>query len=64
MFHFYQFKRCEFLTHYHKLSGQNRRLPPKGYRSNCDYAGFEVPHESLTMFLELQVPFEVSIIVT
>jgi hypothetical protein len=35
-----------------------------GYRSNCDHAGFEVPHSSLVMFIELEVPFGVSIIVT
>ena len=34
-----------------------------GYRSNCDYAGVEVPHQSLEMFRELQVPFGLSIIV-
>src|SRR5258708_6610087 len=31
-----------------------------GYRSNCDTAGIEVPHASLAMFTELQVPFGVS----
>jgi len=35
-----------------------------GYRSNCDNAGVEVPHQSLEMFRELQVPFGLSIIVT
>ena len=35
-----------------------------GYRSNCDHAGLEVPHTSLAIFLELEVPFGVSIIVT
>ena len=34
-----------------------------GYRSNCDYAGIEVPHTCLEMFTELQVPFGVSIII-
>ena len=34
-----------------------------GYRSNCDHAGVEVPHQSLEMFRELQVPFGLSIIV-
>jgi hypothetical protein len=34
-----------------------------GYRSNCDHAGVEVPHQSLEMFIELQVPFGLSIIV-
>jgi Domain of unknown function (DUF4279) len=35
-----------------------------GYRSNCDTAGVEVPHTSLEMFTELEIPFGVSIIVT
>jgi hypothetical protein len=35
-----------------------------GYRSNCDTAGIEVPHESLKMFAELEVPFGLSIIIT
>jgi len=35
-----------------------------GYRSNCDTAGIEVPHTSLEMFTELEIPFGVSIIVT
>ena len=34
-----------------------------GYRSNCDTAGIEVPHTSLEMFIELEIPFGVSIIV-
>jgi len=34
-----------------------------GYRSNCDTAGIEVPHTSLEMFSELQIPFGLSIIV-
>ena len=34
-----------------------------GYRSNCETAGFEVPHTSLEMFIELQIPFGVSVIV-
>ena len=34
-----------------------------GYRSNCDHAGVEVPHSSLEMFLELEIPFGLSIIV-
>jgi len=34
-----------------------------GYRSNCDHAGVEVPHQSLEMFTELQIPFGLSIIV-
>jgi len=33
-----------------------------GYRSNCETAGIEVPHTSLEMFTELQVPFGLSII--
>ena len=35
-----------------------------GYRSNCDMAGLEVPHTSLGMFSQLEIPFGVSIIVT
>jgi hypothetical protein len=35
-----------------------------GYRSNSDNAGVEVPSRSLEMFIELQVPFGLSIIVT
>lgn len=34
-----------------------------GYRSNCDCAGFEVPHTSLELFTALEIPFGVSIIV-
>ena len=34
-----------------------------GYRSDCDHAGFEVPHQSLTIFQKLEVPFDVSVIV-
>lgn len=33
-----------------------------GYRSNCDHAGVAVPHTSLEMFRELEIPFELSII--
>jgi hypothetical protein len=33
-----------------------------GYRSNCDNAGVVVPHESLEIFTELQVPFGLSIV--
>ena len=35
-----------------------------GYRSNVDHAGIEVPAASLEMFVELDIPFGVSIIVT
>jgi Domain of unknown function (DUF4279) len=34
-----------------------------GYRSNCGTAGFEVSHHSLEMFMQLEIPFGVSIIV-
>lgn len=34
-----------------------------GYRSNCDHAGFEVPHTALELFTALEVPFSVSVIV-
>ena len=35
-----------------------------GYRSNCDQAGITVPHQSLRMFVELEVPFGMSVIIT
>ena len=35
-----------------------------GYRSNSDNAGVEVPAKSLEMFVDLQVPFGLSIIIT
>jgi hypothetical protein len=34
-----------------------------GYRSNVDTAGVEVPHTSLEMFVQLEVPFSLSVIV-
>ncbi len=34
-----------------------------GYRSNCDTAGFEVPHTSLVLFAVLEVPFGVSVVI-
>lgn len=34
-----------------------------GYRSNCDHAGIEIPHTCLAMFIELQIPFGLSIII-
>jgi hypothetical protein len=34
-----------------------------GYRSSSDNAGVEVPYQSLQMFLQLQIPFGLSIIV-
>jgi hypothetical protein len=34
-----------------------------GYRSNCDTAGFEVPHTSLELFAALEVPFGVSVVI-
>ncbi len=34
-----------------------------GYRSNHDHAGVEVPHTSLEMFIELEIPFGLSIII-
>ena len=34
-----------------------------GYRSDCDHAGVEVPHTSLEMFRELEIPFGLSIVV-
>ena len=35
----------------------------RGYRSNCGTAGFEVSYRSLEMFLQLEIPFGVSIII-
>ena len=35
-----------------------------GYRSDCDTAGVEVPHTSLEMFTQLQVPFGLSVIIS
>jgi hypothetical protein len=34
-----------------------------GYRTNCDLAGVEIPHSSLEMFRELQIPLGISIII-
>ncbi|MBI1827382.1 MAG: DUF4279 domain-containing protein [Planctomycetes bacterium] len=34
-----------------------------GYRSNCDIAGFEVSHRCLELFIALEVPFGVSVVV-
>jgi len=34
-----------------------------GYRSDCETAGVEVPYTSLEIFIELEVPFGLSIIV-
>ncbi len=34
-----------------------------GYRSNCDTAGVEVPWSSLNVFVELEVPFSLSVII-
>jgi hypothetical protein len=33
------------------------------YDSNIDMAGFEVPHTSLEMYMELEIPFGVSIVI-
>jgi hypothetical protein len=35
-----------------------------GYRSNSCTAGFEVSHECLGLFIELEVPFGVSVLIT
>ena len=34
-----------------------------GYRSNVDTAGVEVPHTSLEMFVRLEIPFSLSVII-
>jgi hypothetical protein len=47
-----------------KLLKQSCRLDVFcGYRSNCDAAGFEVPHESLKLFAALEGPFGVSVVI-
>jgi hypothetical protein len=52
--------------HVEHLKGLKRRYRVDvfcGYRSNCDHAGFEVPHGSLELFTALEVPFGVSVII-
>ncbi len=34
-----------------------------GYRSNIDHAGVEVPHTSLEMFVALEIPFGLSVVI-
>lgn len=34
-----------------------------GYRSNCDTAGIKVPHGCLEMFIQLEIPFGLSIVI-
>lgn len=34
-----------------------------GYRSNCDLAGLEIPHHCLEMFMALEIPLGVSVII-
>ena len=34
-----------------------------GYHSNCDTAGFEVPHTCLELFAAMEVPFGVSVVI-
>jgi hypothetical protein len=34
-----------------------------GYRSNCDHAGIQVSHRCLELFVALEVPFGVSVII-
>jgi len=34
-----------------------------GYRSNCDHSGVELPSGSLEIFVQLQIPFGLSIVV-
>jgi hypothetical protein len=34
-----------------------------GYRSNVDHAGVEIAHSSLEMFLRLEIPLGLSIII-
>jgi hypothetical protein len=52
--------------HRNFLIGLKKRLTVDvfcGYRSNCGTAGFEVSYRSLEMFMELEIPFGVSIII-
>ncbi len=35
-----------------------------GYGSNVDTAGVEIPYTSLEMFIELEIPFGLSIVIT
>lgn len=35
-----------------------------GYRSDADYSGFEVSPKSLEMFVELDIPFSLNVVVT
>jgi hypothetical protein len=35
-----------------------------GYRSNCDNAGLDLPHDAVKIFTELEVPFSLSVIIT
>ena len=35
-----------------------------GYRSNIDHAGVQVPHTCLEMFMSLEIPLGISIIIT
>ena len=34
-----------------------------GYRTNCDHAGFEVEPDALQIFVELEIPLNVSVII-
>jgi hypothetical protein len=34
-----------------------------GYRSDCEWAGVEVPHSSLELFTQLEIPFGLSIVI-
>jgi hypothetical protein len=52
--------------HVEYLKGLKRSLTVDvfcGYRSNCDHAGFEVGHQALHLFTQLEVPFGVSVII-
>jgi hypothetical protein len=53
-------------SHVEYLKGLKQRCKVDvfcGYRSNCDMAGFEVSHKCLELFMALEVPFGVSVII-
>jgi hypothetical protein len=53
-------ERKDYLLHLKKSLSVDVFL---GYRSNCDCAGVGVPHTCLEMFVELEIPFGISIII-
>ena len=52
--------------HQRFLIGLKERLTVNvfcGYRTNCETAGIDVSHRSLQIFMELEIPFSLSVIV-